>query len=173
MKNLSKLFLLFFSLFFGGASALFFVATLLVPRAGSTCVFSTFSGSSNFHCVFPYQYMAVCAFSAAIVIALWVYFFYHREWKQKYASLLVSLVLIAVVSSFLGGILWATHSILIEQTWRGMGVIQYFLFHIGRTFRYGWIAIARSFPYNLVLVVVGVPLIHYAARWANRFIVRR
>ena len=173
MKNLTKLFLLFFSLLFGGASALFFIATLLVSRTGATCVFSTFPGSSNFHCVFPYQYMAVCAFSAAVVIALWIYFFYHREWKQKYGSLLIVLVLIAAMSSFLGGILWAIHSILIEQTWRGMGIIQYFLFHIARTFRYGWIAIARLFPYNVVLVVVGVPLLHYVARYANKLIVRR
>ncbi|MFN7160803.1 MAG: hypothetical protein ACK4NC_04320 [Candidatus Gracilibacteria bacterium] len=170
MKNYLKLSALYFLAFYVSASLFFFIATLLVTGNTQTCIFSTFQGSSSYHCMFPYQYIAALCLAAALVIPLWIKYFYQTNWVKKYGTLLLSFLLIIFISSIFGGILWATHEIIVVGDHRGMGWPLFYWFEIKNTLGYGWIVLARSFPYNLVILILGGIFINYSAKYALRSI---
>lgn len=147
MKQYIRSVLSYFALFFLTAALLHWG---LLTGTGKTCLFSTFQGSSSYHCLFPYQYIAVLCISAALFVPLWITQYYHTSWTKKYGMLLITLVLIGILSSILGGILWATHEVVVVGSHRGMGWPAFYLFEIQNTFRYAWIILLRSFPVNII-----------------------
>lgn len=127
---------------------------LVSGHSTALCGLVSFEGSSNFHCLFPFQYIAVGSLGTALLLAIWHAYFYRASWMKKYTSFLLLIPLAMLLDSVLGGILWATHSIITEHSWRGMHPVQYYFFMILRSIHYGWIVIVRSFPFNLLAIVV-------------------
>lgn len=161
MKSYLTLSQLYFLAFYFCASLLFFIATLLLTGGVEKCIFSTFQGSSSYHCMFPYQYIAALCLAAALIIPFWVTYFFRTHWIKKYGSLLISFLLIIFLASIFGGILWATHEWIVVGDHRGMGWPLFYWFEIKNTLVYGWIVLLRSFPFNIIAFILGGILINY------------
>ncbi len=158
---------LFFSLCissFALASLLYFFLNIFLQ---GKCAFGTFEGSSSYHCMFPYQYIAVLCFSAAVLLSLWIVYFSRKKVVVKYVSLFFSFILIVVLASVLGGILWATHEWIVVGDHRGMGWPGFYLFEIKNTLIYGWQALLKSFPLNVLALPVGFLISHVAAKYCR------
>lgn len=165
-KFFTKACLFNFMLLFLISSSIFWLVNLLMKNK---CIFGTFEGSSNYHCLFPYQYIVIASISYAIIISIWTFYFYEADRKQKHLSLLIAFGIIIFLSSILGGVLWAVHEMLEEPLLRGMGTFQFFIFQIKRSIIYGWLAIAKSFPFNLVMLVIGLVITNFIAKWSISF----
>lgn len=132
---------------FSSTSLLYWI---LLTLSGKSCLFSTFQGSSSYHCLFPYQYIGVFSLSLGILLPIWVLWCRKTRAWQKYSVLFLTGIGIFTLSCILGGILWATHEVIVVGSHRGMGWPLFYLFEIKNTFIYGWIILLRTFPYNIL-----------------------
>lgn len=141
---------------FSSTSLLYWI---LLTLSGKTCIFSTFQGSSSYHCMFPYQYIGVFSLSLGLLLPVWILYFLKTSRWKKYVYLLLTGVGIFILSCILGGILWATHEVFVVGSHRGMGWPFFYLFEIKNTFIYAWIILLRTFPYNILslsLLLLGI-----------------
>lgn len=142
---------------FFSASVLY---TILVRVSGKTCLFSTFQGSSSYHCLFPYQYIGILSLAIGLLLPLWLLYFLKTSPWKRYTYLLITAVGIFFLSCVLGGVLWATHEVFLVGDHRGMGWPLFYWFEIKNTLYYGGIVLVRSFPLNIVFLCFATLCVH-------------
>ncbi len=157
MKRFVLLWLSYTGLCMTLASSVYFLLEKIMFRIDDEhgYVFGALARMFLYHYQHPYQYIAIVAFVYGVVATLWImYCGAQIGWKRRLAIVLVMGVTL-ILSSIPGGILWVIHEMQPGVFPKGQQFWDALMWGAQEGLRVGWMIIALSVPYNIIVIVVG------------------
>lgn len=163
MSRAFKLFAFFAASTFALASLGYLLLHAVMPHGE---VFGGLYRMFMYHETYPFQYIAVIAFTYAVIAAGFVIRWRHLSgWRQGVA--IISIILLSVfVASVPGGVLWKIHDMQAGYFTTGSQFWSDLFWGASTGLKIGWLVIALSLPYNIIGFIVGYAVTFYGYKIA-------
>jgi len=159
MKFLKSI-LLFGVVSFVAASVIYFVISLIF-EAPLGALYRMFL----YHHAHPYQYISIVAVVYSIIAAIWAYYFHDTKKWKRHLGIGIVLLLTMVISNIACGVLWKIHDMQAGWFTQGGRFYSDLIWWAKTGLCLGWLIVALSIPYNIIMLVVGVILTDRGAKF--------
>ena len=148
-----KSILLFGVVSFVAASVIYFVISLIFEAP-----LGALYRMLLYHHAHPYQYISVVAVVYSIIAATWAYYFHNTKKWKRYLGIGIVLLLTVAISNIACGVLWKIHDMQAGCFTHGGRFYSDLIWGAKTGLCLGWLIVALSIPYNIIMLVVGVIL---------------
>ena len=108
-----------------------------------------------YHEQHPYQYIGIVAIVFGLLGMMWFHYCGHSVGRRRWITILITIILVVLLSSIPGGILWKIHDMQAGYFTEGSIFWNDLCWGAVTGLSVGWLVILTSIPYNLIGLIIG------------------